>query len=106
MAQTWIRATAELRKELAGSIDKEKLERLQCKEPWRHLIVAARQFLFLSISTFVLIRYHDWWLVIPAALLSGFTIFNFTVLLHEQLHNLVFSRPRPRGVAASGHEEA
>jgi beta-carotene hydroxylase len=96
MAQTWIRATGKLRKELAGLIDKNELTGLQRKEPRRHLVVAARQFLFLGGATFVLIRCQDWWLVIPAALLSGFTIFNFTVLLHEQLHNLIFNRPRPR----------
>ena len=32
---------------------------------------------------------------IPLAFVQGFTIFNFTILLHEVLHHNVFERPRP-----------
>ena len=33
---------------------------------------------------------------IPLAFVQGFTIFNFTVLLHEVVHHTVFEHPRPR----------
>ena len=33
---------------------------------------------------------------IPLALVQGFTVFNFTVLLHEVVHHAVFERRRPR----------
>src|SRR4029077_17662012 len=32
---------------------------------------------------------------IPLAVVQGFTIFNFTVLLHEVLHHLVFEKRHP-----------
>ena len=35
------------------------------------------------------------WIWIPAALVAGWTIFNFTVLLHEVVHRAVFNGPRP-----------
>src|SRR5207244_9177805 len=33
---------------------------------------------------------------VPLALVQGFTVFNFTVLLHEVVHHTVFERRRPR----------
>ncbi|MCE5269827.1 hypothetical protein LLH00_00910, partial [bacterium] len=91
----WAEASRELREELKDTIDHNETARLQRKQPWRHLIVAARQFVFLGLSTWALVRYRTPWVIVPAALLSGVTVFNFTVLLHEQLHNLIFRGHHP-----------
>ncbi|HLA40103.1 MAG TPA: fatty acid desaturase [Candidatus Glassbacteria bacterium] len=91
----WAGASAELRKELRATLDQDAIKTLHRKQTWRHLLTAVRQFFFLGLSTWLLARYSNPLVVIPAALLSGFTVFNFTVLLHEQLHNLVFANHHP-----------
>ena len=42
-----------------------------------------------------MIRFEHPAIWIPLAVVQGFTVFNFTVLLHEVLHRLVFERPWP-----------
>jgi len=58
-------------------------------------VVAARQFALLAAATWVLIRFDNPWIWIPVALVQGFTVFNFTVLLHEVVHHTIFDRRRP-----------
>ncbi|MCE5271576.1 fatty acid desaturase [bacterium] len=99
----WAEASRELREELKATIDHNETARLQRKQPWRHFAVAARQFVFLGLSTWALVRYRTLWVVVPAALLSGVTVFNFTVLLHEQLHNLIFRGHHPHLNRFLGH---
>src|SRR5688572_17861844 len=64
------------------------------KSGWRHLVVAVRQFGILALSTWALIRFEHPLIWIPITLVQGFTIFNFTVLLHEVVHHTVFERKR------------
>src|SRR5512145_2791904 len=65
------------------------------KSAWRHLLVAARQFGILGVATWALIRFENPLIWVPIAVVQGFTIFNFTVLLHEVVHHTVFVRRRP-----------
>jgi fatty acid desaturase len=88
-------ATA-LRAELGQAISRETMRVLHAKAPARHLVVAARQFLILGLATWGLVRFDAPWIWIPLAFVQGFTVFNFTVLLHEVLHHLVFETRRPR----------
>src|SRR5215207_9784016 len=67
---------------------------LHRKEPLRHLLVAARQFAVLGIATWALIRFENPLIWIPLALIQGFTVFNFTILLHEVVHHTIFERRR------------
>jgi len=99
----WAETSRDLREELKRTIDHDETARLQRKQPLRHFMVTVRQFLFLGLSTWALIRYENCWIVVFAAFLSGVTVFNFTVLLHEQLHNLIFSRPHPLFNRLLGH---
>jgi fatty acid desaturase len=87
--------TAGLRAELGRAISRDQLRVLHAKSPARHLIVAARQFGILGLATWGLIRFDAWYLWIPLAIVQGFTVFNFTVLLHEVLHHNVFVRRHP-----------
>ena len=84
-----------LRAELGQAITRETMRRLHAKSPGRHLIVAARQFLILGLATWALVRFDSPWVWIPLAIVQGFTVFNFTVLLHEVLHHLVFETRHP-----------
>ncbi len=84
-----------LRAELAGEIPRDALRAMHRKRPGRHLLVAGRQFLILALATWGLIRFTNPLVWVPLAIVQGFTVFNFTVLLHEVLHHLVFERRHP-----------
>lgn len=87
--------TVALRAELGRALDRDVLRHLHEKSPARHLVIGARQFLILGLATWGLVRFDQPYLWIPLAAVQGFTVFNFTVLLHEVLHHNVFTKPRP-----------
>jgi len=87
--------TAGLRAELARALPREEFRALYHKQATRHLLVAGRQFFILALATWGLIRFDHPLIWVPLAVVQGFTVFNFTVLLHEVLHHLVFERRRP-----------
>jgi fatty acid desaturase len=84
-----------LRAELGRAITREQMRVFHAKAPARHFIVALRQFAILGLCTWGLIAFDNPLIWIPLALAQGFTIFNFTVLLHEVLHHNVFDRRHP-----------
>jgi fatty acid desaturase len=86
---------AELRTELGRAIPRDVLRALHVKRPSRHLLITARQFAILGLATWGLIRFSDPRIWIPLAVVQGFTVFNFTVLLHEVVHHTIFARRRP-----------
>src|SRR5438094_6267452 len=85
----------ELRADLAGAISRDALQAFHRKNAARHLAIAARQFLILALATWGLITSANPLIWIPLVFLQGFTVFNFTVLLHEVVHHTVFERRRP-----------
>jgi fatty acid desaturase len=86
---------AAFRAELGRVIDRDTVRALHAKAPVRHLLVAARQFALLAGATWAVVSFSDPWVWIPLAVVSGVTIFNFTVLLHEVVHHAIFERRRP-----------
>jgi len=91
----WARASRDLRHRLAKEIPHDVLKELHRKSPARHLAIAARQFLILLAASWISWKFPQPWIWIPAALVAGWTVFNFTVLLHEVVHRAVFNGPRP-----------
>jgi len=87
---------APLRAELGGAISRDLMRELHRKTPLRHVAIAARQFAILGLATWGLIRFEHPLIWIPLAFVQGFTVFNFTVLLHEVVHHTIFQRRRPR----------
>src|SRR5213594_571352 len=87
--------TIELRADLAGAISRDALQAFHRKSAARHLAIAARQFLILALATWGLVATTNPLIWIPLAFVQGFTVFNFTVLLHEVVHHTVFERRRP-----------
>ena len=87
--------TVALRAELGQAVPRDLLRDLHTKMPHRHFLVAVRQFAILGLSTWGLIRFDHPAVWIPLAFVQGFTVFNFTVLLHEVVHHTVFDRRRP-----------
>ena len=91
----YARHAAQLKAELREALPRNLVRELHRKAPGRHLAVAARQFALLGLATWGLIRVETTWLWLPLAVVQGFTVFNFTILLHEVVHGLVFTRRRP-----------
>jgi len=87
---------AGLRADLGRAISRDQMRVFHAKSPLRHFVVAARQFLILGLATWGLIRFDDPLIWLPLALVQGFTVFNFTVLLHEVLHHNVFQARHAR----------
>jgi len=93
---------AALRTELSRALSRDALRVLHRKSGGRHLAIAARQFVMLALSTWGLIAFTNPLVWIPLAFVQGFTVFNFTVLLHEVVHHTVFERRRPAAERALG----
>ena len=72
------------------------------KDATRHVLVAVRQFTMLALTTWALIAIANPLIWVPLAFVQGFTVFNFTVLLHEVVHHTVFARRRPAAEHALG----
>lgn len=98
----WARASRELRATLTRSVPHDVLKALHRKSPARHLAIAARQFAILLVASALSWKFSQPWIWIPAAVVAGWTVFNFTVLLHEVVHRAVFNGPRPRAERALG----
>jgi fatty acid desaturase len=98
----WARATRDLRQRLARAVPHELLRDLHLKQPARHFAISLRQFAMLLAASAAAWAFPQPWIWIPAAVVSGWTIFNFTVLLHEVVHRTVWSGPKPRAERALG----
>jgi fatty acid desaturase len=95
----WSRSTRDLRSDLASEIPVEILKGLHRLRPFRHFAVAARQIFLLALLAWASFRLANPWLWVPLALLQGFVLFDFTVLLHEVVHRLVWRRSKDRKAA-------
>jgi fatty acid desaturase len=83
-----------LRAELGAAITREQMRDFHTKSAPRHFAVTLRQFALLALATWGLISFTNPLIWIPLAFVQGFTIFNFTVMLHEVVHHTVFARRR------------
>jgi fatty acid desaturase len=89
------RHSGALKQALKDALPADALRTLHARSARRHFAVVARQGLLLAACT-TLLAIGPAWTWLPAALVQGFTIFNFTVLLHEVVHHVVFDRPQAR----------
>ncbi|HVT44124.1 MAG TPA: fatty acid desaturase [Thermoanaerobaculia bacterium] len=78
--------TVSLRSELGRFVPVEELRLLHRKRPMLHLFIALCLFAALAGSTAAIVLLDRWFLWLPFALVSGFAIFNCTILLHEVVH--------------------
>ncbi len=93
----WWERSRDLRARLAGTVPAAELRRLQRRRPLLHFLVLAWQCLLLFGAGALAWSATSWWIWLPATVVLGFTVFNFTVLLHEVVHAAVF----PGGGAAA-----
>ena len=93
---------AALRSELSHALPRPLLRQLHEKNVVRHIVIAVRQFLILGLATWGLIVFNNPLVWVPLAFVQGFTVFNFTVLLHEVVHHTIFATRRPRAERVLG----
>ncbi len=91
----YLQSSVALRKELKDYFSQQTLKYFHQKTAWRHFLVVFRQGLLLGVSTWVLIGSSLPYLWPIAIFVQGFTVFNFTVLLHEVVHRSIFAKNRP-----------
>ncbi len=84
----------ELNRDLKQAIPIDVLKALHKKKPWRHFLIAGRQFLLLVLLPLVIYQFPNPFIWIPSAILLGFVVFNYSVLLHEVVHKAVFVKER------------
>jgi fatty acid desaturase len=94
-------ATA-LRSELSHALTREQMIAFHRKDAARHFWIAAWQFAILAAATWGLIVAANPLIWAPLAVVQGFTVFNFTVLLHEVVHHTIFEHRHPRLERALG----
>jgi len=96
----YVHHAGELRFALHDDVSPEALTSLHRKHAALHFAVLAWQLLLTAGATFVLVRFDDPLIWIPAAFVQGFTVFNYTVMLHEVVHSAVFAKQRPKWMRA------
>lgn len=95
MEYFWAKNSQNLIEEAKKELGEEKLTKLSQKKPLIHFFYGIRQFIFLSLSTYILIKTENIFLILFISAFSGLAIFNSLTLLHEALHNLIFKKRRP-----------
>ena len=96
MGRYYLDHSKELRRELGVELPTEELRHLHRRSPWKHAAVAAALLAALGLALTGAILLEPWFLWIPCAVVAGFAIFNFTVLLHEVVHHTVLQEQNPR----------
>jgi len=91
----YVHASSELKARLNAALPRELVRELHVRSAWRHFLVVFRQLALIAVSSYFLATYSNPLIWIPFAFVQGFTIFNFTVLLHEVVHEAVVRRGGP-----------
>jgi fatty acid desaturase len=87
----------QLKRDLANEIPVDALRELHRKRPALHALIAGANVAVLIGSAIAIVQLDRWFLWLPFALLAGFAVFDFTVLLHEVVHRAVLREADSRG---------
>ena len=86
----------DLKQRLAEAVPREELRDLHRVSAARHFLTLGRHLLMVLLCGWALWQTQYKWLWAPAAILQGFNILGFVILLHEQVHKIIFAKSRPR----------
>ena len=86
----------QLKRDLAAELPTDELRRLHQKRPLLHAAIAFANFAVLAAAGVAIVSFDRWYLWLPFALLAGFAVFDFTVLLHEVVHHAVIGGTNDR----------
>lgn len=87
----------QLKQELAREVPVEVLRELHQKRPLRHAAVAFGNVAALVLSAWAIVTFDRWYYWLPFAVVAGFAVFDFTVLLHEVVHRAVLREASEKG---------
>ncbi|MDH3627238.1 MAG: fatty acid desaturase [Acidobacteriota bacterium] len=85
----------DLKQRLKDSLDTDALRDLHQVRPWRHFATVIRLLAVVGLCGWALwqTRWPGLW--VPAAILQGFNLLGFIILLHEWVHDSIFRTRRP-----------
>jgi fatty acid desaturase len=86
----------EVARALKEHLSKDELRDIHRLQPARHFAVLARHVLLTALVAAGLWHFEQPWIWIPLAVLQGFNILGFIILLHEQVHQAIFTESHPR----------
>ncbi len=99
MASYYADHAQQLKRDLAREIPVDALRELHQKRPLLHAAIAFANFLAIVLSAIAIVQFDRWYFWLPFAVVAGFAVFDFTVLLHEVVHRAILreaSEPRYR----------
>ena len=85
-----------LKRDLGEALPRTELRQLHQVQAWRHFAVLGRHLIWVALCFWALWQSRWPWLWLPAAFFQGANILGFVVLLHEQVHKIIFAKSRPR----------
>ncbi|HEX6902945.1 MAG TPA: fatty acid desaturase [Thermoanaerobaculia bacterium] len=86
----------DLKRRLGEAIPREELRDLHRVSAARHFLTVGRLLLMVGLCGWALWQTQWKWLWAPAAIVQGFNVLGFIILLHEQVHKIIFAKSRPR----------
>jgi len=86
----------ELKRDLARELPADALRRLHEKRPLLHALIAIGNVAVLIGAGVAIVLLQHWYFWLPFALIAGFAVFDFTVLLHEVVHRAVLQNSDDR----------
>ncbi len=95
-------ASVDLRRALAKAIPQDALRELHRTSPVAHMAVFGWQLLLIAVCMTGAALFDTWWQWLPFSIVLGFTFFNFTVMLHEVVHDAVFTKKQTRANSLLG----
>ena len=102
MASYYANHAVQLKQDLAREISPEDLRELHRKRPLLHAFIAFANVAALLLAGWAIVRFDVWYLWLPFAVVAGFAVFDFTVLLHEVVHRAVLADSSERGYRILG----
>ena len=86
----------DLKKRLSAAISRDELRELHKVDARRHFLAVGRHVAFFGLCAWALWQSQWPWLWPIAAILQGFNLLGFLILVHEQVHKAIFAKSRPR----------
>lgn len=102
MASYYAEHAQQLKRDLAEAIPTEELRKLHQKRPWLHMLIAFANVAALVLAGVAIVHFDRWYQWLPFAVIAGFAVFDFTVLLHEVVHRAVLPQANEGAYRAFG----
>ena len=93
--KSYDRYNLEIQRRIREFLTPEEIKALHERVAWRHFLLVAQQVLLLLGIGWVSFHVANPLIWVPLAVLQGFVVLGFIILLHEQVHRAIFARRRP-----------